>query len=68
MPNDNKGVGKLAKCVKQAHGNAAKIAACEATFLQEPGATVVDPQEGGKVFTDQEGGKVFITNQGGKVF
>jgi hypothetical protein len=67
MGKGNKDAGKLAKCVEQAHGNMAKIAACKAAFLNEPGTTAVDPVDGGKVFTDVDGGKVFITD-GGKVF
>ena len=66
MAND-KGVGKLAKCVRHAHGDPQKIAACKAAFLGEAGTTAVDPVDGGKVFTDPDGGKVFITD-GGKVF
>jgi len=67
MGKGNKDADKLAKCIGQAGGNAAKIAACKAAFLAEPGATAVDPLDGGKVFTDIDGGKVFVTN-GGKVF
>ena len=67
MPNGNKGVGKLTKCVEKANGDPAKLAACAAAFLSETGTTGVDPKDGGKVFTDPDGGKVFVTN-GGKVF
>jgi hypothetical protein len=66
MAND-KGVSKLTICVNKAKGDLQKIAACQATFLAEPGTIAVDPLDGGKVFTDPTGGKVFITN-GGKVF
>jgi hypothetical protein len=64
---DNKGVGKLTKCVEKANGDLQKIAACEAAFLGEAGTTSVVVADGGKVFTDPNGGKVFVTN-GGKVF
>jgi len=55
----------LAKCVKQANGNAAAIAACEAAFQNSGGKPGV--QEGGKVFSDQAGAQVLIA-AGGKVF
>jgi hypothetical protein len=67
MPDDNKGVGKLTKCVNQANGDPQKIAACEAAFLGEAGTTSAVVPDGGKVFMDPNGGKVFVTN-GGKVF
>ena len=57
-------LNKLQQCVKQAHGDGAKIAACEAEFVAGGGAS--GTQEGGKVFSDGES-TIFVSN-GGKVF
>jgi hypothetical protein len=61
MANDP--LADLKKCIKDAHGDVAKIAACEATASAAPGTTT----DGGKVFSIPDGSAVFVTN-GGKVF
>lgn len=66
MPNEQKSVDRLTKCIKDCNGNQACVKACEDAFVAEGGKVSV-VTEGGKVFAAADGGKVFITN-GGKVF
>jgi hypothetical protein len=67
MGKGNHDADKLAKCARDAAGDAAKLKACTDKFGQSGGGTVQPVADGGTFYTDADGGKVFITN-GGKVF
>ena len=64
MADDPKILADLKKCMKEANGNAAKMAACQTTFVAAGGTVTPD---GGKVFSAPNGSATFVTN-GGKVF
>jgi hypothetical protein len=64
MANDpKKSLDDLKKCIRDANGDLAKVAACQAAASAAPGTTT----DGGKVFSIPDGSGVFVTN-GGKVF
>ena len=68
MPDDQKILNDLKKCMKDCHGDAVCMAACQATFEGSGGAT-----EQGKVFATPDGNTAFVTDSGkvyngGKVF
>jgi hypothetical protein len=68
MADDQKILGDLKKCMKDCHGDAACMAACQATFEGSSGTT-----EQGKVFVTPDGSTAFVTDagkvfNGGKVF
>jgi hypothetical protein len=64
MANDpKKSLTDLKQCLKDAGGDAGKMATCQAAFSASPGTTT----DGGKVFSIPDGSGVYVTD-GGKVF
>ncbi len=64
MADDPKILADLKKCMRDAKGNADKMATCQTTFVSAGGTVTPD---GGKVFSAPNGSAAFVTN-GGKVF
>lgn len=62
MPDDQKILAELRKCMRECKGNADCMAACQKTFEEAQGTT-----EEGKVFITPDGSTAFVTNNG-KVF
>ena len=64
MPDDQKILADLKKCIKDCNGDPACMDACEVAFEQAGGTVTPD---GGKVFSTPDGSAIFVT-KGGKVF
>ncbi len=64
MPAEKQSLKELKKCMKEAHGDPAKMADCETQFGKDPEGVT----EGGKVFSTPDGNGAFVTANGGKVF
>jgi Na+-translocating ferredoxin:NAD+ oxidoreductase RnfD subunit len=68
MPDDQKMLADLKKCMRACNGDTACMAACQTTFEGASGTT-----EEGKVFIAPDGNTAFVTKRGkvfngGKVF
>ncbi len=61
---DQKDLNDLKKCMREANGDPAKMAACEKAFTDAGGTATPDQ---GKVFSIPDGSGAFVTNKG-KVF
>jgi hypothetical protein len=68
MAADEKTLADLRKCMRDANGDAGKMALCEQAFVAAGGVVTpgVTPDQG-KVFSIPDGNQAFVTNQG-KVF